>query len=236
MTRAALLCCIALLSATLGARSAAAELVCLPLDGTFDDVSGNGNHAVANGGTFAGGCASGSCIELDGSNDHLTIASSQLDDLATFTYSAWIAPDAHGDRQVVSKRSSNREFRLKNDNLRGCVVASPNACSTSEETIPLGLWTMVTMTYTHPGAVRLYVNGTEVDYDKQSSSASDLSSDNTTAFFIGRRSSGDRHFDGRIDELRVYDRAISSAEVQDLYDTGGACRVLPIVTAVAPTS
>lgn len=61
--------------------------------------------------------------------------------------------------------------------------------------------------------MKLYVNGAYVNSKTQVTL-----DDSTGALRIGRQKSGfDRYFNGTIDEVRVYNRALSAAEVQTLY-------------------
>jgi hyaluronoglucosaminidase len=65
----------------------------------------------------------------------------------------------------------------------------------------------------------VYVNGAE---EAQGTlGANPLSNDATTK--IGcRNSTGDQAFDGTIDDVRIYDRALNAEEIQQLYEEGGS--------------
>jgi FlaG/FlaF family flagellin (archaellin) len=85
---------------------------------------------------------------------------------------------------------------------------------------------------------RLYVDGTLVDTATDPHSGKALGSGATRYGFIGDGSEAttfdgnrnDFHYDGRVDDVRLYDAALDGTQVQDLYDsaTGGG--------ATAPTS
>ncbi len=71
-------------------------------------------------------------------------------------------------------------------------------------------WTHVAPTY--DGAnLRLYVNGVQVATTRRSTSAITTS---TGALRIGGNSVWSEYFQGRIDEVRIYNRALTAGEIQ----------------------
>jgi len=69
-------------------------------------------------------------------------------------------------------------------------------------------------------AASLYLNGSVVDTDTGTTAATDRSTWDTN-FRTGFAGTGDRYFDGQIDDVRIYGRALSASEIQHLYDMGG---------------
>jgi len=72
--------------------------------------------------------------------------------------------------------------------------------------------------------VHLYINGNEVSYSQQDTGSGSLASVNSYNQHIGVRYSPattnyDRYFEGAIDDVRIYDYALSSSEVLNLYDS-----------------
>ncbi len=74
--------------------------------------------------------------------------------------------------------------------------------------LPLNTWTHLTVTYDGT-TLRLYVNGTQVG--SRAMTGALLTS--TGALRIGGNSIWGEFFQGRIDEIRVYNRALSAAEI-----------------------
>ena len=64
--------------------------------------------------------------------------------------------------------------------------------------------------------VIIYVNGVSKGTDTIGAPTSSPSN----IFTIGNRSTSDRAFDGFIDEVRIYNRALTTAEITDLYNQG----------------
>jgi hypothetical protein len=165
---------------------------------------------------------------FDGADDYVNIGSpTVLDDMYELTYSAWIYPTADGDRDMLSKADYYKEFRLAgtspNMYLRVCAASTlseNSACSNSSAgSITLNTWQHVTATYNHNGdqIARLYINGQEVSYSLQEKFEGALESDASGDLNLGRRGNGSRYFSGSIDEVRIYNRALTPAEVQSLY-------------------
>ena len=75
-------------------------------------------------------------------------------------------------------------------------------------------WTHLAMTYDGT-TMRLYVNGTQVATRAQTGSIAT----STSALRIGGNSVWGEWFSGQIDEVRVYNRALTAAEVATVRDT-----------------
>ena len=79
----------------------------------------------------------------------------------------------------------------------------------SPTAVPLGTWTHVALTY--DGAMlRLFVNGAEV-VSRATTGAINPSS---SPLWIGGNSPFGEYFAGLIDEVRVYNRALTGSEIQ----------------------
>ena len=87
-------------------------------------------------------------------------------------------------------------------------------------TIQLNTWYFfaATLDYTN-GILTLYIDGKVVAQDTSFGGSTDATS---AAVNIGRRrySGGLLYTQGKIDDVRIYDRALSSDEVKRLYDLG----------------
>ena len=89
---------------------------------------------------------------------------------------------------------------------------------TSETAIPKDRWTHVAMTFEH-GRVTLYV-GDRRDKSKMSFHTSLTSSEFPhDDLLVGGLFNGRYNFDGAIDDLRIYNRALSDKEIGELSRT-----------------
>ena len=61
--------------------------------------------------------------------------------------------------------------------------------------------------------IRLYVNGVEVSYAVQNAASGNLQSEATHAMYLGAYDLSKRWFDGSMDDVKIFDRALSSVEV-----------------------
>jgi hypothetical protein len=74
-------------------------------------------------------------------------------------------------------------------------------------------WQYVCATYSEIDGPRLYINGVEISYGTRIVGAGATLDESSQDFHIGNGPSGDKGWDGLIDEVRVYDRIISRSEM-----------------------
>ena len=98
-------------------------------------------------------------------------------------------------------------FRLKTDGTATTLIASTGDLSEN-------LWVHVAAVY-DGSAMRLYLNGVEVG---SSSKSGLITTDSSVPVWIGGSPSGatDRPWDGRIADVRIYERALTAEEIQQL--------------------
>lgn len=178
-------------------------------------------------------------LDFDGSNDYVNMGTGCLVTSA-WTVALWVRPGgaadysrlfiqgdgACGSRQLMMYwHSSQVEMRTTSSGAAG----NPN---TATSDLPDGQWRHVTWTY-DGSSHKVYVNGA------LSSAAPDgtnvgMDGDN----YLGRRDAGN-YFDGALDDVRVFDRALTAAEVSQVYsgaayaaDSGGGGTPAAAVTAI----
>jgi glucose/arabinose dehydrogenase len=186
---------------------------------TTVDVSGNGNT-----GTLAGGTAwapvgrFGKALSFDGVNDLVSVAdAAALDLTAGMTIEAWVNPAAlSGWRTVAFKAAPGGlayALYAHDDaprpagtvNTGGALdVSAPGTAA-----LPLNSWTHLAVTF-GGGTLRLYVNGVQVG----TQAATGNLRTTANALTIGGNGVWSEWFGGLIDEVRVYNRALSQAEIQ----------------------
>ncbi len=140
-----------------------------------------------------------------------------------FTLSVWINPDLDHEGYIVGRaRSAYNDLSLYiNDPDAQGINYTLKIGSTEYflwsarggvSNVPNGAWTHVVSTYSGTQLVG-YINGRPVD----STNITGIVYDGTNNWLIGNRHTLDRHFRGRIDEAKVYQRALSPLEVTNLY-------------------
>jgi len=94
----------------------------------------------------------------------------------------------------------------------------------SSVSIPANQWSHVAGTY-NGSAVKIYVNGVL----RGSAPASGPIFDSTLPAYIGQSNTVNGHtWSGKIDEIEIYDRALSDAEILAIYNSSGAGKCKPV--------
>jgi glucose/arabinose dehydrogenase/PKD repeat protein len=180
------------------------------------DSSGRGNPGSVSGAVWDGAGRFGSALRFDGVNDWVTVAdAASLDLAAGMTVEAWVRPSALGGwRTVVFKeRPGGVVYGLFADQAGGrplgqvFIGAERNAVGSAS--LPLNSWSHLASTF-DGSTVRLFVNGVLAG----SSSVSGAMAASTGVLRIGGNSVWSEWFAGLIDEVRVYNRALGAAEIQ----------------------
>ena len=177
---------------------------------TTTDSSGRGNDGVLAGATWVSDGYHGLGLEFDGSDDVVTVAdSTSLDLTAQLTLEAWVRPTStKGARTVIAKedgpvyalRASGAGRRAGGSVVTGATV------DVSGTRLQPGTWQHVALTY--DGALLgLYVDGQSVGSTAAAGSVTNGDGPLRIGGIAGQ------HFAGTLDDVRVYNRALSSAEI-----------------------
>lgn len=207
---------------------------------TAADVSGNGltGNIVGMGGDASwsvnGGHDGGACLVLGGVSAYMTNADSSLlsPGAGNFTVAIWVLTDvlnstfrsiwhnygtASGTPVVFLYLSDANKFEVVvRDDTGG---AGHAATATSTGTLSTGTWYHIALVRSGTTA-RVYVNGVMEDDDTAASLGTVTTSNGShpaTGAFDNPSGSTSSFFDGRIEDLRIYQRALSTADIQALY-------------------
>ncbi|HIF26221.1 MAG TPA: DUF1566 domain-containing protein [Micavibrio sp.] len=183
------------------------------------DTSGNGNNGTMNGGLNGGDSVNGTvgtAISFDGAAD--SIATTLNTDLAQYTISAWVwSPDdpevcGGGCAEKIIDRDSNFSMNWNHSSTPTGCEHNDGAWSHAQATgLRAQTWYFITCTYDGVD-LKIYVDGVEVD-----STAVGTPQATASSMIIGDITSSGRTFGGVIDDVRVYNRALSAAEIQELH-------------------
>lgn len=206
------------------------------------DASGNGNTGTLS--TFGTGNPTwatgniGSALTFDAADDVVTVGSgATLDDLPAITIAAWIKPNTVGEGgspgrivhkgtttsptagwQFVTQATNSIAFAVDHGTTDLNRVSAANALGTT-----LGVWKHVVVTWTGSATatnIKLYVDGVETAYSTTTDGGAARVSDAASSVFIGNDNTGVRTFDGALDDVRIYNRVLSSTELTAIRNAG----------------
>jgi hypothetical protein len=206
--------------------------------GNFNDESGNNNHGVATNGAFLStgflgrpGTAAG----FDGVDDYIMVQDNGKLTSDSVTVSLWVTVNSINRRHAIVSRvnfentgalawgvgqsqdvPNKWEFAVgkSSDNCSKLHVYDPSIYSTSSQVINPRQWYHVISSFVN-GVQKIYIDGqlrNTITRDFKT-----LKNCSESQFIIGGWWKGDVvSIDGRIDEVRVYNRGLSECEIKKL--------------------
>jgi hypothetical protein len=209
---------------------------------TTYDSSGNGYDA-----TLAGMKSSdwvpahfGSGLNFDAVAKYMTVAqNTNINNIKAMTIEAWIYPRSQGGSDVgrIADKNNNTfdtgswGFMLGDTTTNGLSFYRNHSIQelkveSSDNTIQLNRWQHVALTWnggkTAATDVHMYVNGIETGYQTQTDANGNLPADEGNEMYVGAFNSDLSYggFDGYLDDFRIYNYALTSAQVAIDYNGG----------------
>jgi hypothetical protein len=202
-----------------------------PLNGTPNDLIGGLNWTLNAGATFSMDSKEGShCLQTNGSGGYGNLAGSGLMSAAftAKTITLWCKPNATAGTQVLYDEGGSTNgiaIRINNGMLEG---AARNSSSMFTVSTPLSdtKWAHVALTF-GASTLKLYLNGVEAA--SVATSFAQVSS-HTNGSGLGARNGQDAfggsatgdYYGGLIDDVQVYDEALSAELIKAMAITPGA--------------
>jgi hypothetical protein len=211
-----------------------------PFNGNANDESGNGNHGTVHGATLTedGFGNPNSAYAFDGIDDHISIPYSSDFDFSQekqISYGVWLdiesldylhnvplgqdapcshfayAIDIYGDTHT---RAGHVEAAIHTSNCWLLTVSSG--------ALTLNNWHQIFVT-ADEDSLRLYVNGEKVSETPLGDSIWNENTHLTNTYIgaWGGLNPLDQFLDGKIDDVRIYDRALSESEILELFNRKG---------------
>ena len=188
------------------------------------DSSGNGHTATLVGGaTFAGGLRN-NAVSLSGSSQYVSLPSGTVTGLSSFSICTWVRLGAATQWSRVFDFGTGTNVYMfltvdSNANTERFSITTGGSAQEQQLNAPAlvaGSWLHVAVTLT-AGTDTLYVNGAQVA-QSTTVTLTPTSLGTTTQNWLGRSEfTGDPYLTGKLDNFRIYNRALSAAEVQVLY-------------------
>jgi hypothetical protein len=191
------------------------------------DSSGNGNDGTIFGAVWGVG-KYGQALDFDGVSSYVSVPNDNLLSApANLTFEAWFKVNSLSDtypasyQQIVGKQGYLDEYRviLVGNTVIGQIYDASNEYTVNSGNggvyVQTGVWYQAVMTYDKAN-LRLFVNGVLVDALPLTVSINP----NTNPLFIGINSGAYYPFNGTIDDVRIYSRALSESEIQGAFQHG----------------
>ncbi len=170
-------------------------------------------------------------LDFDGVDDYVSISDApELSGGRDLSWSFWVyVADDSGRQHIIKKdySSSNKDWGFKYDNQKihfyyenGADHDGPCNCGVSQ-TINTNQWHHIAATYENSSReLRLYVNGSPggiftLDYS--------LPDTDAEVMFGKRNYESTDLFQGKLDEVFIYNRVLGAAEISGLYNSGHGC-------------
>jgi hypothetical protein len=215
-----------------------------PFNGNANDESGNGNNGSVNGASLTSDryANSNSAFNFNGFSDYISVLDNPSLSVSNVSISAWYYAYDYGSAgqlwqgHIVSKREVSgwgNSFQLALESTtptngiwatytiggNGWVAYNSNVNLVSNE------W--INITYTHDNNfAKLYLNGILV---ATTNVTSGLSFNNLPMWFGARPLAGGNSsfFNGKLDDIGIWNRALDSCEIKDLYyaSLGNCCNI-----------
>src|SRR2546425_823551 len=183
---------------------------------TVADSSGNNNMGTISGATWTTAGRFGSALAFNGTSAVVTVPNSTSLQLTTgMTLEAWVYPTVAptGWRAVIDKNVDRYYLMASSDQGNRPVIggtwAAGNQNTVGPSVLAVNTWTHLATTF-DGATVRLYVNGAQVASQAQTTPLTT----STGTLQIGGDAYTGENFAGRIDEVRIYNRALTLAEIQ----------------------
>jgi len=188
----------------------------------YDSAGGNDGNLI-NGPVWANGRIGGG-LSFDGVNDYIRVPDSpSLDVSNIFTFSFWVYADESISPGgcVISKDGSSDTTGAYNVYAGSYSIGYETnnkfpTIGTSANALLPGTWNHVAITFDSNASpyMRIYINGTE-----EASGSPPWPSILSTYLLIGRRghSTDSYYFNSILDDVRIYNKALSVDEIQQLY-------------------
>ena len=183
-----------------------------PFNGNAEDITSNGRDLTVTGDTsltFGKDNSSNSAYYFDGNGDYLEYVTN-IPSFDNYTISLWAKPASSGTYEAMfsSYDNSNNGFQidLNGNNFH---IRKSSGGNIVLSTAQLDVWTFIAFTYDGTNSIA-YINSVR---DNESSGGTT----EFNRFRIGRNRSGSTYFSGAIDELRIYNRALTASEIASLY-------------------
>ena len=200
-----------------------------PFCGNANDESGNGNDGTVIGATLTTDrfCNENSAYYFDGVDDYIEVLDhSSLDLTTNMTLAAWFKMDVNNlDQGILGKGSTDPNqtgyallINVSNPAQSGFVLQNPPTFIPQESYTMLNLagdWHYMVGTF-DGSIMKTYIDGQLV----ASFNTNITLPNSASSLFFGKELPVYRYFEGKIDDVSIWNQALTPSEIQQLYELG----------------
>lgn len=222
-------------------------VICMPMDGNANDLSGNNNHGVVSAAILTADRFgnSNSAYHFNGTNSYISVVNNnslaEIEANDELTISAWCKVSAwyqnYNVFSIVNKYNTvsdyGWDFNLQNSSTNG-IMFIPNYPQNSNQytftannSMVFNQWHFYAISFSKSNQqCKLFKDGVLLNTVNTNS----LSLENTNSYlYIGYSPAGPNEFsNGDIDDLKLFSRALTELEIQTLYNNSSSCTAASI--------
>lgn len=194
---------------------------------TTADISGSNNTGTLTNNptwTTASNCKSGNCISFDGVDDYVIVANHSSLSPAVITVSSWVKTLNNSVTQQFISKTEGGSYQLNINYGTGklgflaFIAGAYRSAEISTPSVINNKWYHVVGTFDGT-TMKLFLDGTQVGSYTQAGTISVL----TTSLCFGAEAgpticNGGNLLNGSLDDIRIYNRALSADEIMALYN------------------
>jgi len=194
-----------------------------PFNGNSNDESGNGNHGTEEGATLTADRFGNpdSAYSFDGVNDVITIPQVYALNMENnLSISVWVKPNIEQNAMVLGKSnySTATNYLIRTTNSNFIEYAHKTRNFSDNNPLNIGQWNHIAVVSHSTGEREIYINNSLSTFASQPDAYGIV----TNAISIGAAyyfgSYFAEFFNGSIDDIRIYNTALSASEVSNLYN------------------
>lgn len=159
---------------------------------------------------------SGKALDFDGVNDYVIVPdSNDLDGFTNFTLHAIVKADTFPNYCRIFDKNHTSAYNLAVNTSKKLYMYAKNTAFDFDYVVPTGEYVSIVVAFTGGSKVDLFING-----QLEETITTSLASIDSNSFdlYIGRLYSvAGNHWDGQISNAKIFNTALTAAQVSDLY-------------------
>jgi len=177
------------------------------------DLSGNSNNGeLINGPTYDGN--NGGSLVFDGVNAYIRISLPSTISVGSFSYDAWVLTQGDGGWRTIIDQDNDNWLLALNENILTTYYPTYN----TGYPVSSNIWYNIAVSHAYGDPIHCYVNG-QLVYTSENSSIIHTTSYYGIGAGILPPTGADEFWSGKISNIKIYNRAVSSTEVLQNYTT-----------------